>query len=324
MEFDEREVESRDGTRLFVRLRSGDERLPVLLFCDGLGCDGFVFERVWRSLDEALPLAHFHYRAHGRSAVPARPDALEIADLAGDLSAVRELLRRPVILVGHSLGVQVVLESLHASREGVRGLVLVNGTVGKMTRTFKGVDWLARAVPTLLSWAERFPAGMGALWSRVPPPLSVAVGRAIGDITSGIGSEEIVPYFEHLRHMDVRLFLRLLDASGRHSSAAYLAEIDAPALVLAGTHDTFTPLEHVTELARALPRCTLHVFPEATHLLPLEEAHRVAELLDRVARDSCSDPLSQGEGEPACGPARAESPSENQWDDQAPGPPCVS
>ena len=64
-----------DGTRLYVHRRPGppsaDPGGPTALLCDGIACDGFIWKYLWDDLAEHMPVAHWHYRGHGRSGPPA-------------------------------------------------------------------------------------------------------------------------------------------------------------------------------------------------------------------------------------------------------------
>src|SRR5271155_6195413 len=70
-----------DGTRIHVRRREGPSPVTALL-SDGIACDGFIWKYLWDDLAPLLPLTHWHYRGHGRSAPPADPLHVTIADHA--------------------------------------------------------------------------------------------------------------------------------------------------------------------------------------------------------------------------------------------------
>src|SRR3954471_3749926 len=109
----------RDGTRIHVRHRecaSGASPVTAIL-CDGIACDGFIWKYLWDDLARLMSVAHWNYRGHGRSALPEDPAALELADHAHDLDAVRRAIGDgPVVLFGHSMGCQVALEGYRLRR----------------------------------------------------------------------------------------------------------------------------------------------------------------------------------------------------------------
>src|SRR5678816_4191294 len=77
-----------DRTRLYVRKRVGPTSLTCVL-CDGIVCDGFIFKYLWDDLREWSSVAHWHYRGHGRSALPVDPEQIDVSAHAADLDAVR-------------------------------------------------------------------------------------------------------------------------------------------------------------------------------------------------------------------------------------------
>lgn len=272
---------ARDGTRLFVRSKNGAHPSSAvrLFLCDGILCDGFIWKYVWSELSDLAPLTHWHYRGHGRSGAPQDPDRIDIAAHADDLATVRRLVGNPpAVLVGHSMGVQVALEGYHRYPDNVRGLVLVCGSFGKVTSTFKGVPVLDMVLPRLLDLAEKKPSVVRAIWSRIPPEMALKVGLRAGDLDpEKIHAEDILPYLRHMTHVDFPMFLRMLRAAGEHSASEWLGEVKVPTLVVAGERDTFTPPFLAESIAEAIPQAELLMVKRGTHVAPLEQPEVVNE-----------------------------------------------
>jgi pimeloyl-ACP methyl ester carboxylesterase len=193
-----------------------------------------------------------------------------------------------VVLIGHSMGCQVVLEAYRQRPESVVGLVLLCGCSGRLTQTFRGSDWLARVLPKLLQVTESHPGLMRGIWSRIPVQAALNVALATGEVAKALlDPEDLVPYLEHATHMDLLLFLRMLQAVGDYSADEFLPSVDVPGLVIAGEEDTFTPHRLAQEMAAALPRGRFLMIPGATHAAPLEHrqlvAEQVAEFIARAA-----------------------------------------
>ena len=281
---------ARDGTRLYVRRRSGPQprpeyfdalRAPTALLCDGLVCDGYIYRYLWDELAELMPVAHFHYRGHGRSGLPVDRDQVDVLAHAADMNAVREQLGDPeVVLLGHSMGTQVCLEAYRARPERVRALVLLCGSFGRVTHTFKGTDVLSSVLPNIQDFSSKHPRLLRALWARVPVRAAIKLGILTGDIDpKKIRAEDVEPYFQHALHVDFALFARMLQASGEHSAQDLLSQIRVPTLVVAGSRDTFTPPEVSVAMAEAIPGARLELISGGSHILPLEERERVGQLL---------------------------------------------
>jgi len=272
---------ARDGTRLYVRRRPGPEGAPTALLCDGLVCDGYIYRYLWDELAELLAVAHFHYRGHGRSGLPVDREQVDVQALASDATAVREHLGDPdVVLIGHSLGTQVCLEAYRQRPERVRAIVLLCGSFGRVTHTFKGTDVLSTVLPNVLSWSSKHPRLLRALWARVPVRAALKLGILTGDIDpQRVRVEDVEPYFSHALHVDFTLFARMLQAAGEHTAEDMLGQVRVPTLVVAGSRDTFTPPEVSVAMAEAIPGAKLALIPGGSHILPLEEREQVRELV---------------------------------------------
>lgn len=263
-----------DGTRLYVRERSPDQgsRLTTIL-CDGICCDGYIWKYLWDDLAPFTRLCHWHYRGHGRSASPRDPARIDVPTHADDLDHIRRHLGDgPVVLVGHSMGCQVVLEAFRQRPKQIEGLVLLCGTSGRVTYTFHGTDLLARILPKLIHITETRPGLMRGIWSRIPVQTAVKVALTTGEVDKKLlNPEDLLPYLEHVTNMDLLLFLRMLRAAGEYSADAFLRAVEVPALVVAGKADTFTPFALAEQMAQAMPNAEFLAVASASHVAPLEQ-----------------------------------------------------
>jgi pimeloyl-ACP methyl ester carboxylesterase len=286
-----------DGTRLF--LHSKDDGHPKdamrVFMCDGVLCDGFIWKYLWDDLAAVAPLTHWHYRGHGRSATPADPNRIDIAAHADDLMKVRENAGNPpCVLMGHSMGCQVLLENYRAHPENVRGLVLLCGSYGKVTATFHGVPILDMILPRMLDLAEKQPELVRAVWSRIPAEMALKIALRVGELDPAkIHSEDILPYLKHMTHVDFPMFLRMVRSAGEHSAEDFLPHIAVPTLIVAGERDTFTPPFLAESMAKQIPGAELLMLKNGSHVAPLEQPEiadtRIGDFVsalvtDRVAR----------------------------------------
>lgn len=267
-----------DGTRLFVRRRPGAEGGPQIILCDGVVCDGFIWKYLWDDLPAVGPVAHWHYRGHGRSSAPADPDRIQVVDFAADLDAVRRHLGdpSPVVLVGHSFGVQVALEAYRLRPEKIGGLVLCCGAPGKVTETFKGTKVLAQVLPKLIAWVENRKEVVRALWSRMPADLSVKLAYFMREVdVENMRPEDLKPYIEHIASVDPTFFFRVLHNAGEHSAEDLLPKIEVPVLVVAAERDSFTPPDLARRMAEAIPKGELLELAGGSHAALIEQPELV-------------------------------------------------
>lgn len=274
-----------DGTRLFYRHAGEGKRLtgagaPLrAVLSDGILCDGFIWKYLWSQLAGIMPVTHWHYPGHGRSARPTDESRVDIVSLAEDLHAVAKATGDgPSVLFGHSMGVQVALEAYHLAPEKVRGLVLFCGSFGKVTASFRGVPILDVLLPKLTEIANKSPHIVRALWSRIPADVAMKMARKAGDVDAAkIRDEDMLPYLQHMTHVDFPLFLRMLRGAGDHTAEDYLADIDVPVLVVAGEKDTFTPAVLSEHMAKLMPKAKLVVLASGSHAAPIEQPELVFE-----------------------------------------------
>ncbi len=279
-----------DGTRIWYRLQ-GDG--PTIVLCDGIGCDGYVWPYLMDAFDEDFTFVRWHYRGHGNSEEPADAQALSIEHLVADLHGVlytlseRAGLQLPAILIGHSMGCQVIFEYAHRHPEHVRALVPICGSFGNPLDTFQQAD-NADAGPSafknlldpLLSAVERFHEPIGAIWSRTfSSRLSWMMASRTEVNAELIKRVDFLPYLKHMGRIKVTTFLRMLRFAAHHSADAYLESLDFPTLVVAGRFDNFTPMRLSEQMAGRLPDASLVVLEEGGHTAPLEMPERLNEAL---------------------------------------------
>lgn len=269
----ERVVRAVDGTELFIE-EYGEGR--SLLLCDGLLCDGHIWKYFVPALESTHHLVHWHYPGHGRSAEPSRFAEMSPSRLADDAALLwRDLCRSPkkkFTVVGHSLGVQVALETWRRHSELVEGLILICGSPGNLIQDFHEGPLLGYVVPILDAIGRFTPQLVSSLWQKLPAHLLTKAAMMTREVDPRLlRSQDLVAYFEGLRRVDFRLALRLLESAGRHDAVSYLAEIDVPTLVIAGQKDTFTPPYRSELMGRLIRNCEFHLVKGGTHSLPLEQ-----------------------------------------------------
>ena len=272
-----------DDTPIFYRVR-GPANAPAVVFCDGIGCDGYVWKYLEAELAASHRIVHWHYRGHGRTPMPRDPRRVDIADLADDLVAVLDAAVGDgvgAVVAGHSMGVQVCLEMYRRHRDRVRGLVLMCGSYGTPLRTFKGKRTLEQVLPFVRFAVNRIPTIAQTLVTRlVPTELAYQIATRFEINGELIRRDDFFPYLEHMARVDVRLFLEMLAAAGRHTARELLGHIEVPTLIVAGDRDGFTPASLSAEMHQLIRDSELHVVAGGSHTAPIE---RPAEVTERIA-----------------------------------------
>jgi pimeloyl-ACP methyl ester carboxylesterase len=260
---------SADGTEIFYNVVGRGETIAM---CDGIGCDQYAWTYLAPYLATRYRVVRWNYRGHGRSGPPPSLAAMTLDRLCDDLEAVLAAVgAERAVLCGHSMGVQVILEQWLRTPQRVLGLVTVCGAYGRPLDTFRGSDLAVKMLPVLRAVFGRFPNLTQLLWElAVPTRLALALAGKVEINMDLIRVGDFVPYLDHLGHIDVQVFLALLDDISQRSAESWLPQIDRPMLVLAGERDTFTPAALAERLHRLVPGSEYLVVPLASHTMPIE------------------------------------------------------
>jgi pimeloyl-ACP methyl ester carboxylesterase len=274
-------AEGQDGTRIYWS--AVGRGAPALVCCDGIGCDGFAWKYLVRDFAARHRIVRWHYRGHGRSAVPKDLSRVSFDDTCGDLDAVLAATgTKKAVVLGHSMGVQVALEYHRRHPERVLGLGLVCGSYGLPLDTFHDSRMLKTMFPALLQAAGRWPEATEFLWR------AIVGGEWVYQIATHlevngklVRREDFAPYFTHLSGMDPALFLGMLRHASEHSARDHLEHVNVPALIVAGTDDTFTPYRLSEEMHRLIPGSEILAVPGGTHVAPIEQPELIALRLEK-------------------------------------------
>jgi len=272
---------SRDGAAIFFEILGQPHPAPTLMLCDGLGCDGYVWKYLQWALGDHYRIVHLHYRGHGQTALPQDFGQVSVADFATDVLAVMDASETErAVVCGHSLGVQVALETYRQGRDRCAGLVLICGSYRNPLRTFKGKETLGDLLPLIQTAVSRVPRLVGAFWKRLLPlDLSYQIAQRVELNGALVHREDFVPYLEGLSRMDPRMFVATMAAAAQHDAQELLAEIAVPTLLITGRHDSFTPMTLSEEMRDKIPGAELHIVEEGTHTAPIERPSEVSQVV---------------------------------------------
>ncbi len=261
---------ARDGTR--IHWTEGGLGAPPILLCDGIGCAGYIWRFLKPELARRHRTIHWNYRGHGQSEAPADPARVSVADCVDDLFVVLDAAgEQRVVLMGHSMGVQVALEAHRRHPERVAGLVLICGAPGRPLDAVHDVPLAAAALPYAQAAVSRFP-GLSRLLFRsvIPTDLSLKLALTFEVNEKLVAREDLVRYLEDLADVDPALFLKLLGSAAQTDASDHLPSIAIPTLIIAGEQDTFTPMWLSVKMHAAIPGSELLVLSNGTHVGPLE------------------------------------------------------
>ncbi|HVA09522.1 MAG TPA: alpha/beta hydrolase [Acidimicrobiales bacterium] len=292
-----------DGTRIAYTVRGDGPGMPVV-FVNGWSCT----DCYWTTIGPAVAAAghqtiFLDMRGHGESGLPRRP-GIAARDLRAENVAPERLAADIVevlddagveraVLVGHSMGVQVIVETCRVAPERVAGLVPIAGTFENPVKTFADKPVLDRLYP-IADVIFRFVPFEGirpVLRRTVRPRLGRRIIQGIGVGGPNVQEKDIASHIAHFGEVNISVLFKMMSGLRRHHTAEFLPQIAVPTLVLAGRRDHFTPASVQQRMADLIPDNELIWFDDAGHLLPIEAPDEVAAaIVDFLARRAITPP----------------------------------
>ncbi|MBV9685576.1 MAG: alpha/beta hydrolase [Solirubrobacterales bacterium] len=234
---------------------------PPVLFLTGVGLTAAVALRAIAELRTRFRLLEPRLgepRQTRRTPVPTAEGALRSLD-AADVDQAH--------IVGLSFGATVAQEIATRYPQRVRSLVLGSSTAGGELYTPP-----EPAVRDFIRRLAELPAEEG-LWASVPYLYAPGTLRRHGLL---IGAD----ITQRLRlPLDPETYRGQLDIARGHDSAARLAEISAPTLVVHGAQDRILPLDNGRLLAEGIAGARFLPLPSAAHAFPTDVAEANQELV---------------------------------------------
>jgi pimeloyl-ACP methyl ester carboxylesterase len=282
----EGKIPSFDGTNLYFR--SFGKGNPPIVCCNGLGVGTFFWVYLERAFRAAHQVVTWDYRGHGKSELKKNPKNYHLQALVKDLKSVVDHhgLEKPV-LIGHSLGVQVILEFYRRWPEKVGGMILCFGTYGRPMDHFYNTRLSRYLFKILHEISLAFPRESNLI-SRLllQNPLSFFLGGVLKVMHTGmIDKKDTDRYIEHLLSVDPTFFQMLLKSAQDSTSEDMLRSIRVPTLIIAGELDQFTPVWLSKKMHRLVPESELFVMHKATHAGLVEQPDLINLRIEKFLKD---------------------------------------
>jgi len=270
-----------DGVRLAVR--EWPVGGPGVLLLHGLASSSHIWDLVATRLARRLHVVAFDQRGHGRSGKPSSGYGFE--RVAADAAAVvRATELRPAVVVGHSWGANVALETAARHPRLVRGLVLIDGGFLNLRDR---MDWPTTrerlAPPDLKGTPLHEFLEMIRYFLHGQIEITPVVEAVFLSLMRVDGDGNIHPRLSRANHV------RILRALWGQDTLGLLRDTRVPTLVLAARSAPDTPdsagflheKERASEVVRAIGEPVRFRWIDGIHDVPLQRPAAVASRISR-------------------------------------------
>ncbi|GAA2185753.1 alpha/beta hydrolase [Leucobacter alluvii] len=229
-----------------------DSMHRTFVLVHGIGMGRVVFDGISGKLAAEGRVLAVDLPGFGNSPEPGTAATLEqTAEVVAQF--VRDRATGPAVLVGHSMGTQIVAEVAYRHPELVEALVLIAPTVNPRERS---------AIRQGLRMAQDL------------------VGESPRVLLLGLR--------EYVK-TSPRWFLNKLRFMLAHRLEEICPDIEAPALVLSGETDCVSPREWARQVASALPAGTFEPIPKRGHEAIIRSPEPVASMILDFVRSRCPE-----------------------------------
>lgn len=276
---------TRDGVRLFYAVE-GPKNAPPLLFCYGLVCSKLQWKYQMEHFRKTHRVIYMDYRGHGQSDKSVDASTVTIENCARDLLELMDELKidsAPVL--GHSLGVNIILDLYRIAPKRVKALVLANGTPKDPFETMFHHNFLQVAFPLIRKARGLFPQLLEKFWAEQGTnPINQYFVALAGFNPKYAKREDINEYLRLTSTVELATFLNLLEDFMKYDATHWLHEIEAPTLVIAGERDLITPPLNQRIFGQLIPNAQFSLIEEGSHCPQMEKPDLVNEILENFLK----------------------------------------
>ncbi|MGE4231867.1 MAG: alpha/beta fold hydrolase [Bacteriovoracia bacterium] len=276
-------IKSFDGTRIYYSVEGVLDDAPPLLFCYGLVCSKLHWSYQMEFFKKKHKVIWLDYRGHHLSELPKNLADLTIQNIVKDIVCLLDELKVPeVVALGHSMGVNVVLEFFNQAPSRIKAMVLANGCARAPLETLLKTNLVQYLLPKFDWLHERYPQVTSGLWkAQGKSPLTSWLVGLLGFNPNLTKSSDIKSYVEMVSKMDFAVVLQILKNYEGFDAFPWLDRINVPTLILSGEKDLVIPKEAQETMHQLIPNSKFELIRNGSHCPQMDIPELVNVLIER-------------------------------------------
>ncbi|MCO4793606.1 MAG: alpha/beta hydrolase [Bacteriovoracaceae bacterium] len=261
----------------------------LLVFNYGLVCNNAHWKDQLKYFDELeYQILTHDYRCHYSSSGSSEDvESINFKSIASDVKQlVSQYSPENIIMIGHSMGVNVTLEFAKNYPKLTSSIVLISGTVIPPQDIMFDSNIVDLVSPYIELFTKKFPKLYKKIWkTSYMNPLARIVVHQGGFNVAKVPEEFIQIYMKRIGELPSDIFLKLLKEMHDHDIINHLESIKVPTLIVGGDKDKIIPNHVQSILQKYLPESELYIVKDGSHVpqadFPDSINHRVLRFIQK-------------------------------------------
>ncbi len=264
----------RKGVRTYYTEHKG-EKIDVL-FIHGWLHNHTVWAPIEKKIrEEGYGTVCVDLRGHGRSDKPKDEKSYRISEFVLDIKKIISQRKKPVILVGHSMGGMIILSLMKKPSKHIHGIVLVNTTYENPAN--KSTINTFFALQPILEHAIKYLEKKPDFFTQEDINFQKHTSRNL-----------IIQAYEGLKNSRMKSIFSSLYQIIQYNEKDVLETIQVPTLIIGAKKDKLTAVEFSQTMHEKIPHSTLYILHKASHNSHLEEPQTIYTQLNEYLKKTAT------------------------------------
>ena len=260
-----------DDEQIFYRCNFDEKSPPknVLVFNYGLVCSHQHWQNQIDYLDEkGFPILLHDYRGHFQSSGKEDIKKINFKQITNDLHELISYLKlEDIIMLGHSMGVNICLEYAKDHQANIQKMVLLSGSVLPVHNIMLNTHLTGAIKNAFQKVFNQFPNEFNEVWKKGGWIPAIKKMIHMGGFNQEMVSDEFIEiYLNKIGILGPDLFFQLIGEMQTHDILAFLSKIKTNSLIIGGNKDKVIPNYLQRILNEHLDNSELYIVHKGSHV----------------------------------------------------------
>lgn len=260
---------------------------PLIVLNYGLVCSTLHWKYQLEFLDQCgFKILLHDYRGHFQSTGKDQIEKLTFKQMAQDTHDLIDFLgAKQVILMGHSMGVNICLEMYRLMPSKILKIILISGTIMPVRDVMFNNNLMQFISPVLKNVLGKYPRYFQKVWGLSGwNPLVKEIVKRQGFNAKKVESEFIEVYLNRVGELGPEVFFQLYDEMGRHDILGFCSKINCPVLIIGGDQDKVIPPYLQRVLHKEIKTSEFYLIHTGSHVPQVDFHEHVNQRIDLFLR----------------------------------------